>query len=169
MKILRWLNEKFEMSICVVLMSLMTIIMFIQVVARRVFSHSLSWSEELARYLFLWLIYLGISYGAKIMKHIKIEAFLAVFPKKVRPYIVILGDILFFGFAVFIIYTSFVWVQRQIMLGQLSPALHVPMWVIYASPFVGFTMTAFRQVQTIIYRVKQLKAEKPAAKGGRHD
>jgi TRAP-type C4-dicarboxylate transport system permease small subunit len=163
MKLLKWLDEKFEMTLCVALMSLMTVIMFIQVVARRVFSRSLSWSEELARYLFLWLIYLGISYGAKIRKHIKIEAFLAVFPKKARPFVTILGDILFLGFAVFIIYTSFIWVQRQIMLGQLSPALHVPMWVIYASPFVGFIMTSIRQVQTIIFRVRELK------KGGADD
>jgi len=163
MKVLRWLDEKLEMSVCVVLMSAMTTIMFIQVVARRVFSHSLTWSEELARYLFLWLIYLAISYGAKIMKHIKIEAFLAVFPKKLRPCIIILGDILFFVFAVFIIYTSFVWVQRQIKLGQLSPALHVPMWVIYAAPFTGFTLTAIRQIQTLAYRFKQLK------EGGQND
>jgi TRAP-type C4-dicarboxylate transport system permease small subunit len=157
MKLLKWLNEKFELTVCVVLMSLMTIVMFIQVVARRVFSNSLSWSEELARYLFLWLIYLGISYGAKTMKHIKIEAFLGVFPKKARPFVIILGDILFFVFAIFIIYTSFVWVQRQIMLGQLSPALHVPMWVIYASPFVGYTLTTIRQIQTLVWRINQLK------------
>jgi TRAP-type C4-dicarboxylate transport system permease small subunit len=157
MKFIKWLDEKFELTLCVVLMSLMTIVMFVQVVARRVFSSSLSWSEELARYLFLWLIYLGISYGAKTMKHIKIEAFLGVFPKKARPFIVILGDVLFFVFAVFIIYTSFIWVQRQIMLGQLSPALHVPMWVIYASPFVGYVLTTIRQIQTLIWRIKQLK------------
>jgi len=64
--------------------------------------NSLVWSEELARYLFIWLIYIGISYGAKIMKHIKIEAALGLFPKKVRPVIVIIGDILFLGFSLFI-------------------------------------------------------------------
>jgi TRAP-type C4-dicarboxylate transport system permease small subunit len=124
---------------------------------RRGFSRSLSWSEELARYLFIWLIYFGISYGAKIRKHIKIEAFLGIFPKKARPYIEILGDVLFFAFAVFIIYTSFIWVQRQIMLNQASAALHVPMWMIYAAPFVGFTLTAIRQIQTVIFRIKELR------------
>jgi len=157
MKTLKWLDENFEQSVSIVLMSAMTVILFIQVVMRRVFSSSLTWSEELARYMFIWLIYFGISYGAKIRKHIKIEAFLDIFPKKVRPCIVILGDVLFLVFALFIIYTSFQWVQRQIMLHQRSPALHVPMWVIYAAPFVGFILTAFRQVQTIAFRVKELK------------
>jgi TRAP-type C4-dicarboxylate transport system permease small subunit len=156
MKALKWLNENFEQSISIILMSLMTIVIFAQVVMRRGFSNSLTWSEELARYLFIWLIYFGISYGAKIRKHIKIEAFLGFFPKKLRPYIEILGDVLFFAFAVFIIYTSFIWVQRQIKLNQASAALHVPMWMIYAAPFVGFTLTAFRQIQTIVFRVKAI-------------
>jgi TRAP-type C4-dicarboxylate transport system permease small subunit len=156
MKALKWLNENFEQTISIILMSFMTIIMFVQVVMRRGFSNSLSWSEELARYLFIWLIYFGISYGAKIRKHIKIEAFLGFFPKKIRPYIEILGDVLFFVFSLFIIYTSFIWVQRQIKLNQLSVALHVPMWMIYAAPLVGFTLTAFRQIQTIIFRVKAI-------------
>ena len=153
-KILKWLDDNFERTINIVLMSVMTIILFIQVVMRRVFSNSLTWSEELARYLFIWLVYLGISYGAKIRKHIKIEAFLGIFPKKSRRYVEILGDILFFVFACFIIYTSFIWVQRQLILHQKSPALHIPSWVIYMAPLVGFILTAFRQIQTIIYRIK---------------
>jgi TRAP-type C4-dicarboxylate transport system permease small subunit len=157
MKALKWLDENFEQSVSIVLMSLMTIIIFVQVIMRRVFSSSLTWSEELARYLFIWLIYLGISYGAKIKKHIKIEAFLGIFPKKARPFIEILGDVLFFVFSVFIMYTSFVWVQRQIKLHQASAALHIPMWLVYAAPFVGFTLAAFRQIQTIIFRIKNIK------------
>jgi TRAP-type C4-dicarboxylate transport system permease small subunit len=161
MKALKWLNENFEQSISIILMSLMTIIIFVQVIMRRVFSNSLTWSEELARYLFVWLIYFGISYGAKIRRHIKIEAFLGLFPKKLRPYIEILGDVLFFAFAIFIMYTSLIWVQRQVKLNQASAALHVPMWIVYAAPFAGFTLTAFRQIQTIIFRIKAI--------GGRHN
>ncbi|MDR3284175.1 MAG: TRAP transporter small permease [Treponema sp.] len=159
MKILKWLDDNFEQTVSIALMSLMTVIMFIQVIMRYVFSNSLSWSEELARYMFIWLVYFGISYGAKIRKHIKIEAFLGVFPKKARPYIEVLGDVLFFLFAIFIIYTSFQWVQRQIMLKQRSPALHIPMWIVYAAPFVGFMLCAFRQVQAIIFRVKTLRVK----------
>jgi TRAP-type C4-dicarboxylate transport system permease small subunit len=159
MKLLKWLDENFEISICIILMSFMTLLLFVQVVMRRVFSHSLYWSEELARYVFIWLIYFGISYGAKIIKHIRIEAFLSVFPKKIRPFIVILGDFLFFVFAVFIIFTSFDLIQKQMMLKQESPAIHMPIAVVYAAPFVGFTLTAIRQVQAIIFRVKELRKE----------
>ena len=157
MKVLKWLDDKFEISICVVLMSAMTILIFIQVVMRYVFSNSLSWSEELARYMFIWLIYLGVSYGAKIRKHIKIDAGLKLFPKKLRPNVVILGDILFFLFAMYIVYTGYKYVLMQATLGKVSPALSIPYKYIYAAPFVGFIMVSIRQVQTIMYRVEKIK------------
>lgn len=158
MKILSWLDEKFEISIAVFLMSLMTILIFVQVVMRKVFSNSLSWSEELARYLFIWLIYLGISYGAKIRKHIKIDAGLKLFPKKMRPYIVIVGDIFFFLFAIYIIYTGYKYVSMQAAYNKMSPALGIPYKFVYAAPMVGFLLTSIRQIQTIVYRVKSFKS-----------
>ena len=67
MKVLKWLDEYAEISICVALLSAMTLILAVQVFMRYVMGASLSWSEELARYLFIWLIYLGISFGARQM------------------------------------------------------------------------------------------------------
>ena len=92
------------------------------------------------------------------MKHIKIEAALGMFPKKTRPVVVILGDILFLGFSLFIAYTAFIVVQKQLVLGQTSPAMQMPMWVIYAAPMVGFSLTAIRQIQTILYRVREMNS-----------
>ena len=52
-KILKFLNDYLEETICIILMSIMTIIIFIQVIMRYVMHNSLSWSEELARYCFV--------------------------------------------------------------------------------------------------------------------
>ena len=98
-KILKFLNDYLEETICIILMSVMTIIIFIQVIMRYVMHNSLSWSEELARYCFIWLIYIGVAYGCKLMKHIKIDAALKLFPEKVRPYITIVGELLVLAFA----------------------------------------------------------------------
>lgn len=156
-RIMHWLDEYLEISICVALMAVMTVLIFVQVIMRKVFSNSLTWSEELARYLFIWLIYLGISYGSKIMKHLKIDAGLSLFPSKMRPYIVILGDIIFLIFAIYIMITGWNLCLMQIRLGKTSPALKLPLQYVYAAPMVGFALAAFRQVQTIIYRSKELK------------
>lgn len=157
MKLCKFLDEYLELYLCIFLMSSMTVILFVQVVMRYVFQSSLSWSEELARYLFVWLIYLGISYGAKIRKHIKIDAALGLFPVGLRPYVVILGDLIFLCFSVYICYLSYGLVQKQIMIGQTSPAMRMPMWVLYTAPLVGFGLVALREVQTLLYRWTQLR------------
>lgn len=154
MKTLKWLNKNLEKTICVFLLSAMTLILFVQVIMRYGFNNSLSWSEELARYLFIWLIYFGISCGSAEKKHLKVEAFLHLFPVKARPYVEVLAEVLFLLFAVFIVITSYDLVLKQIVMKQKSPALGLPMSVIYAAPMVGFFLTAIRQVQAVIYRVK---------------
>lgn len=154
MKVMKWFDEYAEISVCVVLMSTMTVLLAVQVFMRYVMGASLSWSEEIARYLFIWLIYLGISYGAREMRHIKIDAALDLFPRRIRPAIVILGDLLFLAFALYIVWTSWSVIERQMILGQTSPAVGLPMWIVYAAPFVGFAITAVRQIQTLIWRLK---------------
>lgn len=157
MDFLKWLDEKFEVTICSILMIVMTVLIFVQVIMRHVFNSSLTWSEELARYIFIWLIYIGISYGARIMKHIKIEAALEIYPKKIRPYVVIIGDILFLIFSVIIVYLAYDVVMMQVQLNQKSPAMQIPMWIMYSAPMVGFALTALRQIQVIIIRIKSIK------------
>mgnify|MGYP000865807722 CR=1 FL=1 len=159
MKIIKFLDDYFEMYVCIALMSAMTLILAVQVFMRYVMQASLTWSEELARYIFVWLIYMGISYGAKIMKHIRIEAAVLLLPQKGQRYVEIVGDVLFLGFACFIVYTSWGIVQKQLMLGQASPAIQMPMWMLYSAPLVGFGLTALRQIQAIVHRVRLLSEE----------
>ena len=156
-KALKWLDDNLEVFLCVILMSVMTILVFVQVVMRYVFHNSLSWSEELARYVFIWLIYLGISYGCKLRKHIKIDAALHLFPKKIQKYVVIIGDIFFFLFALYIVVTGFNYCVAQAAVGKASSALGIPFQYVYSATVVGFGLAAFREVQTIIYRIKCIK------------
>ena len=160
---LQFLNRYLEEILCVALMSVMTIIIFVQVIMRYVAHNSLSWSEELARYCFIWLIYIGVAYGCKLMKHIKIDAALHLFPEKVRPYIVITGEVLVLVFAVYIVVTGVELTYKQWEFGKVSPALGLPLQYINAAPVVGFGLVVFRQIQTIWKLVKELP-EKGAEK-----
>ena len=162
-KALYWVDENLEKVICMTLLTAFTIILFIQVIMRYVFNSSLPWSEELSRYMFIWMVYLGVSYGAKQMKHLKIEAFLSVFPKKWRPYVLILAEILTLVFAIYVIFSASFMVQRIGRLGTKSTALQIPMQYVHAAPLVGFTLTAIRQVQNIFHQVKNLRKGGEAA------
>lgn len=52
-KILHWLDENLEEFLLVFFLIAMTLIMGIQVFCRYVLGQSLSWSEEITRYLFI--------------------------------------------------------------------------------------------------------------------
>ena len=70
---------------------------------------------------------------------------------------VLLGDILFIAFAVYITYTGFFYSMEQIRFDMRSAALKIPYQYIYMSTVVGFGLATIREIQTIIYRVKGLK------------
>ena len=156
MKFFKWLDEYLEMSIGIVLILAISVILTLQVFMRYVVQESLSWSEELSRYMFIWLIYLGISYGAKVMRHIKIDAGLYMFPKRMRRSVVICGDVIFLIFAITVVIYASKLTARQIMLEQQSSAMGIPMYLVYIAPAVGFGLTSVRQLQTIWYRLKHL-------------
>ena len=64
-KVLHWLDENLEEFLLVVFLIAMTLIMGIQVLSRYVLGQSLSWSEEITRYLFIWSGLFSVSYCSK--------------------------------------------------------------------------------------------------------
>ena len=67
-----------------------------------------------------------------------------------------MSEIIVFGFAVFIAITGITVYQKITWSGQLSPAIGLPMQFVYAAPLVGFVLTAIRQLQCILRRIKKL-------------
>ncbi|KXL54025.1 sialic acid TRAP transporter permease protein SiaT [Anaerotignum neopropionicum] len=160
---MKFLNEHLEEFFIIPLMFLMSIIIFIQVIMRYVFQSSLVWSEELARYLFIWLVYFAVSHTARREKHIRIDAAINLYPKKLRPYVEILSELIVLAFAIFIATTAVTVYHKITWSGQLSPAMRIPMQFVYAAPLIGFILTAIRQAQCILRRIKALKNHEEVA------
>ncbi len=73
MKIIRWLNEHLEEYAIVILTSLMTVLLFLQVLFRFVLNLPLAWVEEISLYSMVWLCYFGGSLAIKKREHLKME------------------------------------------------------------------------------------------------
>ena len=82
MKILKLLDEKLEEVFLVIILIAAVVIVAMQVVTRYVFKIPLPWSEEIARYLFLWLTWVGASYATKERKHVSIDLVYEKLPEK---------------------------------------------------------------------------------------
>ncbi len=163
MKVLHFLDEHFERILCTAFLAIMSFVIVLQVFFRYVLNNSLSWSEELARYLFIWLVEIGIPYGIKMDKHICVDAVYSFLPKKIKKGYAIVGYVLTLLFALAVVYYGIQVVGMQAASGQVSPAMHVPMTIVYAAPVVGFSLSAIRLIQRIYLTAKYGVAEGPGS------
>ena len=129
-------------------LSIMTVIIILQVFYRYVLGSSLSWSEECARYLFIWIVMLGASMGVKEKSHVAVTLFKDWLPFRIRTGVDILFTIMIGVMAaVMIIYG---WSITQTVSIQLSPAIRISMfWVYLAIPVSGLLMMVHLTAQAI--------------------
>ena len=76
--------DKIEDTVLIIMFMTMVGIIFFQVIMRYVFNNSLTWSEELGKFLFVWLSWLGISIGHRRREHIKITLLVDKLPYKLK-------------------------------------------------------------------------------------
>lgn len=158
MNIIRWFDRHIEELLLTVLSTIMVAVIFVQVVMRQLDS-SLSWSEELARFCFIWLIYIGISYGVKKQRHIKVDVILVFLNQKGKVIINIIANVLFMAFAVFVIIYGFEIANKLLGFGQKSPALQIPMGLVYMSAPIGMGLTLIRLIQNLIKHIRVLQGK----------
>ncbi len=116
-----------------VLLAVMTLLVGVQILGRFVFGFSIFWSDELARFLLIWISFLGMSVGVRRGAHPGIASLVRALPaRSARSLftVALLLSLLFFG--VMVVYGGFLvirtWPQRSVSLGlRMSiPYLAVP-------------------------------------------
>ncbi|MCF7936189.1 MAG: TRAP transporter small permease [Synergistales bacterium] len=136
MKVLHSINEWIDYVLrkaITLSLGLMLIIIFVQVVSRYVFHNSLSFSEELARYLFVWTVFLGIPVVQRMGRHMTVGLLTQRFRGKTLKALRIAAYLLTFLFMVILLQNGMAMVQRVVW--QTSPALQIKMsYVYYAIP-----------------------------------
>ena len=156
MKALSFIDKHLEEILCAVLLACMTIVIFLQIILR-LFGLPLSWTEEVGRYMFIWLIYIGCASAIRKRKHISVEL-LDLFLKERGQFVLnIISNTVFLIFSVILTYYGFAVVQR--VSTQLSPAIRMPMSIPYASVLVGSGLMVIRLIQDTIARFKERKGE----------
>jgi TRAP-type C4-dicarboxylate transport system permease small subunit len=110
-----------------------------QVFFRYVLNHSLFWSEELARYILVWLTFLGASVAYRRGVHPRIDLFVSRFGTRGARAIHVGTHLVAMAFfSVLVIYgAQFAYFVRL----QISPALQIPKWIVMlVLPISGMVM-----------------------------
>ena len=162
MKVWKALDENLEKVLCGIILAAMTFCILMQVViriTREWTGISLAWTEELARYLFVWLIYISSSMAVKLRAHIKVDVLRVAVGRRGKFIFDLISNVMFVFFSAIFFYYSGVAVHRLIFLRpQSSPTLHVPMWAVYSAITVGCLLMFIRLIQDIIKLVQEYKS-----------
>lgn len=154
MKVIRFIDEKLEEYFLMSTLTVTVALIFLQVIMRYVFKNSLSWSEELARYIFLWQAWVSTSYAVKKSKHIRVEIINKYFSKEGRKALELFVLATWAAFSFFFSYKSYNLTISIFKLKQLSPAIGIPMGYVYASVPVGCLLMGIRLLQEIYSIIK---------------
>jgi TRAP-type C4-dicarboxylate transport system permease small subunit len=126
---------KGESAVLIGLVVIMTVVVFLQVVYRYVLTQPLHWSEELARYLFVWISILGAALGLQKRGHFGMDFFYRMLPDKGRRLLLFMIYLLMGVVILVLLIQGISLVQKTT--AQQSPAMEISMGWAYACLPVG--------------------------------
>ena len=154
MKVLHLLDKNAERILCSILLGGSGIVIFLQI-ALRIAGLPLAWTEEIARYMFIWLTYIGCSAAIHERRHISVDLIDLFLKERGKFIISIFGNVVFLMFAIILAYYGFLVTQR--VSNQISPAAQLPMSIPYASICISGGLMVIRLIQDTILRFRERK------------
>lgn len=143
---------RFEEIVLVSTLVLMVLLIFSQVVGRYLFQSAPSWTEELARYIHIFQVWIGASYAVKLRQHIRVEAFISRLKGTPRKILETISTLIWFLLALFLAVMGTKLVMTSIELGQVSPAMQLPIWI----PFLAIPLGAAGMVIRLAQRFVEI-------------
>lgn len=105
---LNWIVERF----CVALAVVLVLDVWLGVLVRYVIPVQLTFTEEAARYLMIWMALLAISSGIAHREHIGVLVIFERFPPVVRKWLAVAFDVIAFGFFALLFFHGVGFVER---------------------------------------------------------
>jgi TRAP-type C4-dicarboxylate transport system permease small subunit len=141
----------------------MALAVFLQFFTRYVLNDSFAWTEEIATYCNVALVFVGAAMCVRLNRHIQVDFLYRYLPHGVARVLATAVDltrIVFFGYAAIL-----VWRFMDIISGEEMTTIHLPKNLIYGLVFIGFILMFLRSVQVawINWRQGYSVLERPEA------
>lgn len=125
-------------------------VVIVSVFFRYVLNSSLVWSEEAARYLDAWLIFLGLSIAHSTGSHVRIGLLFEKVPPRMRRYVEALSESVLLALLLTLAYFGLQLVLANFDRGQTTPALRISIAWIYLSVPVGLLLMGLQSVERLL-------------------
>jgi len=140
----------------------MLFLVLLQIFARYILGTPLGWTEELSRFSYVWLTFIGAGYCIKSNTNVKVMYFLNKLPFSIRQKIRIIGNSLVSVVLIYLLPSSIDFSVN--MMRRKSPALEIPMFYVYISVVLGFVLIITRLSMESFEIYKEIKRGDSASK-----
>lgn len=156
----------FEDWVALVIFWVMALAVFLQFFTRYVLNDSYAWTEEIATYCLIGVVFIGSSMCVRLSRHIQVDLIYRYLPHVVARALATAIDLIriaFFGYAI-----KLVWVYIQIIGDELMTTINLPKDYVYYAVLAGFVLMFVRSVQVAIQHSRQGYSilERPGAYDG---
>uniref|UniRef100_UPI0040474E04 TRAP transporter small permease n=1 Tax=Yoonia sp. TaxID=2212373 RepID=UPI0040474E04 len=165
MQFLKSLDRNAERWLLLAFYVMLVMTMAVEVLRREVFSYSSIWGEEIVRYSFIYLAWVGASAAVKERAHIRIDVVMHYLGTRPKAALYIFGDLVMLAVAIGALVWSLETVQVSWKFGSVSHGLRVSMvWFLMAVP-VGFGLMITRLIQSLWRDMRSLRDGTPVYEG----
>lgn len=164
-RILDSLNRNAERWALLVFYVMLVATMFIEVLRRELLSYSSIWGEEIVRYSFIYLAWIGAAAAVRERGHIRIDVIMQYVGRRTKAVLFIFGDLVMFAVALVAFYWSLETVLVSAKFGSVTHGLRISqVWFLSAVP-IGFALMMFRLIQSFLRDINDLRAGRPVYEG----
>ena len=136
---LKNLWDKFELYLMVVFLFVFLLNIFVQILMRLFFKNPLSFTEEVSRYSFVWMVFLGLSFATRYDRHIRVDFLYARFPATIKFIVEMFLNVLTLAAFSWIFYMGLKYIEYSSI--TRTYALNIPRSIVIAIiPLSGFLM-----------------------------
>lgn len=139
--------EGFILALGVIMMAVNTVA---GVISRYIFHDALIFTDELNRFFIVMVTFAGISYAARLGRHIRMSAFYDALPRILKKILIILMSILTSAIMFSLCYFSILYIIDIHGTGRILPSLDLPAYIIYLWVPIGFFITAVQYALAVV-------------------
>ena len=150
--------DNFEERLLIGSLFFNVLLIFSQILMRTIFNYSLSWTEELSRYIFIWQTWLGTSIALKYKHHIRVEILINLFQKiKNKKILEILVNLIWIAFSIFLLCAGSLLCRSMITRNVLSSGMRIPLVFVYSCLPISSLIVLIRLINDSINLIKREK------------
>jgi TRAP-type C4-dicarboxylate transport system permease small subunit len=165
MDFLRRIDKNAERWLLLTFYVMLVVTMAIEVLRREIFSFSSIWGEEIVRYSFIYLAWIGAAAAVKDRAHIRIDVLMHYLGPRSKALLYIFGDLVMFFVAVIALYWSYEAVHVSAKCGAVPDGLRIStVWFLMAVP-LGFALIIWRLIQSLLRDIHTLRTGQPVYEG----